>query len=586
VEEVHFSLANKAEERGSTRTLTAIAYDALLHEAYLWSPVVNSFQHLGWDVAEKPENLVKRFLNMVEVTENERFWVECFDWSKFDHWVLPEEHLIIQEELMNMYRTKSEVMYNDRLDSLDVMELSRVRQFLDTPDGVHIVENPVGQDSGRYTTLLGNTIVNIARRAVLFRGYMESERRMSYLRGDDLFQAHGSREEAVKYITDFTEGMGMIANLKKQCVQHRTGIYFRVVFMNGDVRGMPARAVHGITSESPDKMVPGHKGPVERITSMRQSCRAAIRRGFDPLYILTLYNEFERYFSKAHYYVEGKKHEYVVRRDALRTAQCCGGLGVPGLEYDEPRFDLQFQEKKMVNFVKTNAPVRKLPGVRDGVEQLVKKAKIDYGLELTNSDKNHIRRELMSNVNVGNGDLNTKMKYTVGAALADVRTAVRGKVVPKPCAVNYGAVVKMVEYLRELKNSGRYELSMVSRMASGLQPVVTSRGIFNTLNHGMFTLIEDGERLFQQVLPKGRLWKLYTMVEDERRLAYAKDELRPFIRSDHWGEGWVSAFIQIGLDAYLREDTRSRLSLIGYRRSLSVVVEIIFEELRQTWCLM
>jgi len=360
---MHIEVGGKGNERGAERTLMATDLRDQVAEAYLLHPFKNKYGLVGIDIGESPVESMTRHLAVVAATDRgvarlgDGLVLVAWDYSQFDHYVMQAERLLVcdvMRELIVEY--VPEGARAEMLEELDVVEAGqreavyRSRAYADKDFGARVdailgdsgkgrrlaadrvlLSGYNGQLSGRRSTLETNTFYSRGRLAV--RNSALPGGRLAYYtlnRADDVLELY----EQWLYGKEAVEEMlreGQRANLKKQVVQCRTGVYFRVLHAAGTMRGFPARAVYSAATAGPSQRVEGGVDPVERLSSLSGAlCRLA-RRGGSYAVSQALYSDAVQYYRKVRLekaYRGGVYRSYVIPEDVLEASPEMGGFGV------------------------------------------------------------------------------------------------------------------------------------------------------------------------------------------------------------------------------------------------------------------
>jgi hypothetical protein len=176
---------------------------------------------------------------------------------------------------------------------------------------------------------------------------------LCFNRADDVAEVYPTLHAAVQSVKTMA-AIGYQANEKKQIVSRRATIYFRIIYANGSMRGMPARSVYSVLTGPPAKTAGKLPHNVAVITAVATNCERAVRRGLDPGLMVRLYFEVSGYFSwvtlqldpngpgPLRFSADEVKHlsgrngvrisrtklSFRIRREVLEGAPSEGGLGV------------------------------------------------------------------------------------------------------------------------------------------------------------------------------------------------------------------------------------------------------------------
>jgi len=417
-----FSIGIKGDERGPTRPIVAIDTFRSLLASYAFQPIHNKYAHVGWDVGESPSQEFARYLSLSGMSVagkgfigNNRPALAAYDFKKWDHYVQYCEQRIIKEvmyDLSKMYIRDDEAR-NDVCAALqkmieshdlaiytsavfaearlktkidEMLAQANSRPFYDgvgtpVPTGERIrqvgqsnksylVRCSATQQSGRWETLEGNTEISRTRLALRDR---ELERKggpmlkalLCFNRADDVAEVYSTLYAAVESVKTMA-AIGYQANEKKQIVSRRATIYFRIIYANGSMRGMPARSVYSVLTVPPAKTAGKLPHNVAVIKAVATNCERAVRRGLDPGLMVRIYCEVSSYFSWVTLLLDPKglapirftpeevkrlsgangvcitktKLSFRIRREVLEGAPSEGGLGVlrPGTTWYSAKF--------------------------------------------------------------------------------------------------------------------------------------------------------------------------------------------------------------------------------------------------------
>jgi len=349
-----FSVGSKMDERGPTRPIVAIDTFRALLAAYAFHLVNNKFSDIGWDIGESPTEELGRYVGLTAMSAtahgyvgNERPAIAAYDFQQWDHWVQYSEQRIIKEvmlelgdkyiedrevrkdvhaALVKMIETHDQAVYTSVVFSAEHLKHKvdqMVRDANATPfyDGVG-VEVPAGQrvhatndrgdaflvraaatqQSGRWETLVGNTQISRTRLALRdaemkrIGGEMMMAM-LSFNRADDVLELYKNLVAAVTSVRTML-AIGYKANAKKQVVSRRAGVYFRIIYANGTMRGMPARTVYSILMGPPAKVAGSLPMNLAIISSLGINCERAVRRGLEPSLMIRIFVEGSSYFSR------------------------------------------------------------------------------------------------------------------------------------------------------------------------------------------------------------------------------------------------------------------------------------------------
>ncbi|AXU25965.1 RNA-dependent RNA polymerase [Stemphylium lycopersici mycovirus] len=387
--EMRIEVGGKGNERGSERTLLATDLRDQVSESYLLHAFKNRYGLIGVDVGETPVEMFKRHVTVASATDvpmsfhgREKKVLAAWDYSKWDHHVMLAERLLlvqVMRDLVLEYVQRDDIRV-DMLKELDVLESShrvaiyRSRAYADARytdqvdalirDGVKAgfkgqavrlsadqvrITDYAGQQSGRRSTLESNTFYSRARLLVRDAELAEGERSVYLLnRADDVLEVYRAWEHARNAI-DVMLLQGHKANKKKQVVQVRTGVYFRILYAAGSMRGFPPRAVYACASAGPSMAASGGFDPVERLSSLSGALDRLARRGSGYWVARALYLEAEDYYRDVRVQLAVKADKFTrftIPREVLRASPDLGGCGVlPPGNYD---FDLSIKCSEIV----------------------------------------------------------------------------------------------------------------------------------------------------------------------------------------------------------------------------------------------
>jgi len=119
---------------------------------------------------------------------------------------------------------------------------------------------------------------------------------LCFNRADDVAEVYPTLYAAVQSVKTMA-AIGYQANEKKQIVSRRATIYFRIIYANGSMRGMPARSVYSVLTGPPAKTAGKLPHNVAIIKAVATNCERAVRRGLDPGLMVRIYFEVSAYFS-------------------------------------------------------------------------------------------------------------------------------------------------------------------------------------------------------------------------------------------------------------------------------------------------
>jgi hypothetical protein len=412
----HFGIGSKLDERGPTRPIVGIdAFRALL-ASFAFSPIHNKYPHLGWDIGESPTQELARYLGLAGMSYtaagfvgNDRPALAAYDFQKWDHYVQYAEQRIVKEVMLELSSTyilddqvKTDIcsalkkmieshdaaVYTSSVFALEKFRL-RLEEIVNNanavpfkpkagpeveqgqrvkfvaPDSI-FVANSATQQSGRWETLEGNTQLSRTRLALRDAemssvGVNAMTALLSFNRADDVAECYRSLYAAVESVNTMVR-IGYKANVKKQIVSRRTVIYFRIIYANGTMRGMPARTIYSVVTGPPSKESGRLPHNVAIISAYAANAERAVRRGLEPSLMVRLYVEVSYYFAyisvatklrgqfhitftaaerKTLRAIGGTLYQGVLKfripRDVLEAAPVNGGLGIlrPGLvNYD------------------------------------------------------------------------------------------------------------------------------------------------------------------------------------------------------------------------------------------------------------
>jgi hypothetical protein len=377
-------VANKMDERGPPRTITATDMRDQVAETFVFQHFSNRYPKIGLDIGESPVQAMARHCHLIGNTVGRDCYMRdgrlltAWDWMKWDHFYHNAEKVMVLQVMKRLtaryirtevrgemlyelddligkhkqmvFRSQAyaDEEYSKRVDELLAKFPERARR-LDGEDGKTsiLIQQPNGQQSGRKSTLDGNTIVGSARIRVrdaelLGKQAHLKHRTALYLlnRADDVAEIHATYMNGVRAVNKMME-QGHRANPKKQVAQWRSVVYLRILYCGGAMRAFPPRAVYAATTGHPNKGAGSETAYYDKLRSCSKGLDMWVRRGGWLRMARAIYEEVEQYFSKTRVWYEtgGKRRVHVVRikRAVIRAAPEHGGLGIlpPGLfEYD------------------------------------------------------------------------------------------------------------------------------------------------------------------------------------------------------------------------------------------------------------
>jgi len=349
-----FSVGSKMDERGPTRPIVAIDTFRALLAAYAFHLINNKFPDIGWDIGESPTEELGRYVGLTAMSHtsqgfigNERPAIAAYDFQQWDHWVQYSEQRIIKETmlelgdkyivdqevrkdvhaaLVKMIETHDQAVYTSvvfaeehlrhKIDKMlrdanaesfhdhvgiKVLPGQRIQEIGGQGDAF-LVRASATQQSGRWETLVGNTQISRTRLALRdaemkrIGGEMMAAV-LSFNRADDVLELYKNLFAAVTSVRTML-AIGYKANAKKQVVSRRAGVYFRIIYANGTMRGMPARTVYSILMGPPAKVAGSLPINLAIISSLAINCERAVRRGLEPSLMVRIYVEGSSYFSR------------------------------------------------------------------------------------------------------------------------------------------------------------------------------------------------------------------------------------------------------------------------------------------------
>nr|BDQ13829.1 RNA-dependent RNA polymerase 4 [Diaporthe alternavirus 1] len=380
-------VAVKVDERGGVRTIMATEMRDQLSEMVAMKPITNRLSAVGMDVGESPIQAMERHLRTVGMADDYDGYrfdgqvLVCWDWRAFDHFVhCAERKLMLQamvqlterfcrgearrdmlheldqliagtEELIFRSRAFAEDKYKEAVEQILSKEPGRATRLAGHAGQYAIaVKNPQGQQSGRFSTLLGNTVIGttrlLVRDAELMGRTADLRHRTSIFvlnRADDVAELFSEFQLAVKAIQTMLD-QGHKANPKKQLVQWRACIYLRILYAGGTMRAFPARAIYAAATASPPKGTGGDMTIAEKLGSIAKGLDMYVRRGFLSKMAGALYDDARRFFSRGRLWLppdsRGRrpKQRFMrvqIAREVLEGATEHGGMGVlPPGQYD------------------------------------------------------------------------------------------------------------------------------------------------------------------------------------------------------------------------------------------------------------
>ena len=349
-----FAVGSKMDERGPTRPIVAIDTFRALLGAYAFHIINNKFPDIGWDIGESPTEELGRYVGLTAMSAtshgyigNERPALAAYDFQQWDHWVQYSEQRIIKEvmvdlgdkyiadlnvrkdmhaALVKMIETHDQAVYTSvvfseahlkhKIDQMvkdanatpfydhvgiKVPAGQRIHAINDRGDAF-LVRAAATQQSGRWETLVGNT--QISRTRLRLRdaemkrvGGEMMAAILSFNRADDVLELYRNLVAAVSSVRTML-AIGYKANAKKQVVSRRAGVYFRMIYANGTMRGMPARTVYSILMGPPAKVAGSLPINLAIISSLSINCERGVRRGLEPSLMVRIFVEGSSYFSR------------------------------------------------------------------------------------------------------------------------------------------------------------------------------------------------------------------------------------------------------------------------------------------------
>lgn len=377
-------VANKMDERGPPRTITATDMRDQVAETFVFQHFSNRYPRIGLDIGESPVQAMVRHCKLVGNTIGRQHYmrdgrlITAWDWMKWDHFYHNAEKVMVLQVMRELtaryirhevrgemlaelddligkhhqmvYRSQAyaDEEYGRRVDELLAKYPGKAKR-LDGREGETsiLVVEPNGQQSGRKTTLEGNTIVGTARLLVrdaelLGKTAHLKHRTALYVlnRADDVAEIHATYERGVAAINKMLE-QGHRANPKKQVAQWRSVVYLRILYAGGAMRAFPPRAVYAAATGHPNKGAGAETAFYDKLRSCSKGLDMWVRRGGWMRMARAIYDDVEHFFSRTRVWYDtgGKRRAHVIRiaKDVLHAAPEHGGLGIlpPGeYEYD------------------------------------------------------------------------------------------------------------------------------------------------------------------------------------------------------------------------------------------------------------
>jgi hypothetical protein len=399
--ETRCEVANKMDERGPPRCLTATDMQDQVREQYVARHLKNRYANVGLDIGESPTQAMTRHAQLVGASRGQAGYMAdghlltAWDWQKWDHYYHAAEKLLVlramrelSEEFMPdnlkremveqldalyehhetlVYRAQSfaDDYYGKKVDDLIAKYPERIKR-LDGEEGrvSVLVKNPNGQQSGRYSTLESNTIVGTSRLIVRDAELMGKSPHLGHRvalyrlnRADDVAEVHSTYKRGVAAV-EMMLRQGHRANPKKQVSQWRSIVYLRILYAGGSMRAFPARAVYAAASGHPEKGQGAEISFMDKLKSISKGLDMWVRRGGFMAMAQALYSDAEEYFRKTRVWTKRRgaptATRVVVPVEVIRAAPENKGLGIlpPGsYSYD---YSIKCSDK------------RKFVGISDG----------------------------------------------------------------------------------------------------------------------------------------------------------------------------------------------------------------------------
>lgn len=192
--------ANKTDERGVTRTIAATDMRDQISEHVAFKAITNKYPEVGLDIGESPAQTMARHINLAVTSERLMSYksdgrvLMCWDWQAWDHFVHAVERVLILQAMLKMSETylQGVVLHDVGAELLTLIESAdklvfRSQSYADERyasmvDGILPkaggrarrlpgyggrfaikVNQPNGQQSGRRSTLEGNTLIGTTR---------------------------------------------------------------------------------------------------------------------------------------------------------------------------------------------------------------------------------------------------------------------------------------------------------------------------------------------------------------------------------------------------------------------------------------
>ncbi|KAJ5121006.1 uncharacterized protein N7515_008967 [Penicillium bovifimosum] len=186
--------ADKSDERGVTRTIAATDMRDQLSEQVAFKAITNRYPEVGLDIGESPTQAMARHLNLAVASErrdvdmHDGKVIMCWDWQAWDHLVHSAERVLVLQAMLKMSRkylsgailkdVETELLalvasadelvfrsqayaderYSQVVDDIITASEGRARRLPGHAGQFAIsIDKPNGQQSGRKSTLEGNT---------------------------------------------------------------------------------------------------------------------------------------------------------------------------------------------------------------------------------------------------------------------------------------------------------------------------------------------------------------------------------------------------------------------------------------------
>ncbi|URY16699.1 putative RNA-dependent RNA polymerase [Dactylonectria torresensis alternavirus 1] len=368
-------IANKMDERGPPRCITATDMRDQISETFAFRHFSNRYPSIGLDIGESPTQAMARHAKLAGCTRGKRHYmvdgrlITAWDWMKWDHFYhCAEKVLVLQamrrltarwlrgevrgqliaeiddliskhEEMVYRSQTYADAEYSKRVDELIAQHGDRASRLPGDAGATSVlIKRPNGQQSGRKTTLECNTIVGTARLLVrdaelLGRRAALGHRVALYTlnRADDVAEVHATYAAGVAAVNKMIE-QGHRANPKKQVAQWRSVVYLRNLYAGGSMRAFPPRAVYAAATGHPDKGAGSESSYMDKLRSVSKGLDMWMRRGGWMRMARCLYADAEKFFSSTRvWHDHGGVRRFSRVKIAvavLRAAPENGGLGI------------------------------------------------------------------------------------------------------------------------------------------------------------------------------------------------------------------------------------------------------------------